>query len=457
MKNVGIMFLMTDAQVPNEQFLVLINDLLASGEIPGLFPDDEVENIIAGVRNEVKGAGLVDTRENCWKFFIDRVRKQLKVVLCFSPVGSTLRVRSRKFPALINSTQINWFHEWPQEALVSVAKKFLSETDVLPEAYKDSVAGFLAYAHSSVNAMSKVYLQNERRYNYTTPKSYLEQINLYTKIVNNKYTDLQQKIVRLQNGLEKLKSTALQVEDLKVKLAVQEVELKQKNDAADALIEVVGIETEKVVKEKSIADDEEAKVGVIAEEVMKKQKDCAEDLVKAEPALTAAQEALNTLNKGNLTELKSFGSPPNAVTNVTAGVMVLLAPGGKIPKDRSWKAAKVVMANVNGFLDALINYDKENIHPEVVKAIVPYLKDPEFEPEFVRSKSGAAAGLCAWVINIIKFYEVFCDVEPKRKALAQANAELQAAQDKLDGIKRQVAVSIFGKVKNLTLYPIFCI
>lgn len=49
LKNLGIMFLMTDAQVPNEQFLVLINDMLASGEVPDLFPEDEVENIIAGM------------------------------------------------------------------------------------------------------------------------------------------------------------------------------------------------------------------------------------------------------------------------------------------------------------------------------------------------------------------------------------------------------------------------
>lgn len=97
-----------------------------------MFPDDEIENIIAGVRNEVKGAGMLDTRENCWKFFIDRVRRQLKLVLCFSPVGSTLRIRSRKFPAIINCTQVNWFHEWPQEALVSVAKNFLQVVEVLP-------------------------------------------------------------------------------------------------------------------------------------------------------------------------------------------------------------------------------------------------------------------------------------------------------------------------------------
>lgn len=84
---------------------------------------------------------------------------------------------------------------------------------------------------------------------------------------------------------------------MKAKLAVQEVELKVKNEAADRLIEIVGVETAKVSKEKSIADDEEKRVGEIAAEVSKKQKDCEADLVKAEPALLAAQEALNTLNK----------------------------------------------------------------------------------------------------------------------------------------------------------------
>ena len=59
----------------------------------------------------------------------------------------------------------------------------------------------------------------------------------------------------------------------------------------------------------------------------------------------------------NLTELKSFGSPPPAVSNVSAAVMVLIAPRGKVPKDRSWKAAKVTMAKVDGFLDSLVHFD----------------------------------------------------------------------------------------------------
>ena len=73
------------------------------------------------------------------------------------------------------------------------------------------------------------------------------------------------------------------------------------------------------------------------------------------PLLKAAAEALNTLNKSNLTELKSFGKPPPAVVNVTAAVMVLLAPATKIPKDRSWNAAKVMMGKVH-----LINIESES-------------------------------------------------------------------------------------------------
>lgn len=78
-KNVPSVFLMTDSQVAEEQFLVLINDLLASGEIPGLFLEDEVENIISSMRPQVKSLGMADTREACWKFFIEKVRRQLKV------------------------------------------------------------------------------------------------------------------------------------------------------------------------------------------------------------------------------------------------------------------------------------------------------------------------------------------------------------------------------------------
>lgn len=447
MKNVGSVFLMTDSQVPEESFLVLINDMLASGEIPDLLADEDIENIIGVMRAEVKNYGIEDTRENCWKFYIENTRKLLKVVLCFSPVGSTLRIRGRKFPAVVNCTAIDWFHEWPKEALESVSKRFLAEIEVLPPALINSVSLFMSQVHSVVNDMSAVYLLNEKRYNYTTPKSFLEQIALYGKLLSEKVHNIEYGITRLENGLTKLESTSQEVDGLKDVLAEQEVELGEKNRAADKLIQVLSAENEKVAREQAIASEEEAKVKVIEEDVTAKQKICEIDLLKAEPALIAAQEALNTLNKNNLTELKSFGSPPEAVVNVTAAVLVLFSPKNKIPKDRSWKACKLLMGKVDQFLSDLINYDKENMSPEIVKACQQYTKDPEFNPQNILSKSIAAGGLCAWVINILKFYDVFVVVEPKRQALRKANQDLEDARrklqelnDKLTQLEAQLAV-----------------
>ena len=78
-KGIGTVFLMTDSQVADEKFLVLINDMLASGEIPNLFADDAIDEIIGAMRNEVKAQGIDDTRENIWKYFIEKVRRNLKV------------------------------------------------------------------------------------------------------------------------------------------------------------------------------------------------------------------------------------------------------------------------------------------------------------------------------------------------------------------------------------------
>lgn len=144
-------------------------------------------------------------------------------------------------------------------------------------------------------------------------------------------------------------------------MAEQEINLQIKNEAADKLIKIVSAENEIVQKEKLFgihfspnaihnavivfhtftAAEEEMKVRSIEEDVGIKAKICEVDLRMAEPSLVAAQEALNTLNKNNLTELRSFGTPPKAVINVCAAVLVLFSGRGKIPKDRSWRACKV--------------------------------------------------------------------------------------------------------------------
>jgi dynein heavy chain len=154
-KDEGIMFLFTEGQITNERFLVFINDLLSSGEIADLFPTEDIDNIVNAVRGAVKSEGLIDNKDNCWRFFLDRVRKNLHMSLCFSPVGDDFRNRSKKFPALINNTVIDWFHPWPQEALLSVADKFLESTEMPTDEVRQAIVKFMPFSFTVVNNFSE--------------------------------------------------------------------------------------------------------------------------------------------------------------------------------------------------------------------------------------------------------------------------------------------------------------
>jgi dynein heavy chain len=64
---------------------------------------------------------------------------------------------------------------------------------------------------------------------------------------------------------------------------------------------------------------------------------------------------------------------------------------------------------------------------------------PGFTAENIKTKSGAAAGLCAWVINIVNYFDIVQLVEPKRMALREANKLLDSANEQLDGVRARVA------------------
>ena len=81
-----------------------MNDLLSSGWIPELFPKDELDGLIGKIRSEAKQAGCNDVPDELFSFFLDKVRKNLHLCLCFSPVGDLFRIRARMFPGVTRIT-----------------------------------------------------------------------------------------------------------------------------------------------------------------------------------------------------------------------------------------------------------------------------------------------------------------------------------------------------------------
>ncbi|GFS25719.1 dynein heavy chain 6, axonemal [Elysia marginata] len=440
-QNKPTVFLFTDTQIVVEEFLEDINNILNSGEVPNLFEPDEYEKLIIGCRPGAKEAGIPEgNRDAIYDFCIHRVRNNLHIVLCMSPVGSAFRSRCRMFPSLVNCCTIDWFIEWPREALLGVAQNFFRPVDLgCSEEIKDSVSKMCVEIHVSVTDMAERFYKELKRRYYTTPTSYLELITLYLSMVQQKADVIKKLRSRVANGLDKLFQTNDLVDSMKKELVKLEPELKLKSADTLALMERLKVDQEKADAVQKVVAVEEAKAKEKADETQAIADDAQRDLNEALPALEAAVKALDSLDKSDIAEIRVFTKPPELVQTVLEAVAILL--GGKL----DWPSIKLMLGDSN-FLKKLVDFDKDNIPEAKLKRIRRYTADPKFVPDVVAKVSKAAKSLCMWVRAMDIYAAVSKTVEPKRIALAEAQAVLDEVmsvlrekQDTLAEVERQIA------------------
>lgn len=449
-----LLFLLTDAQITQDRFLVPINDLLAAGWIPELFPPDELDGLRGKVRAEAKANGYLDTPDQLEAFFRDKVRKNLHLGLCFSPVGDAFRFRARMFPGIINCTSLDWFHEWPRDALVDVAARFLAEVE-LPDKGEEldlclAISQHMAEVHLSIATANEEFRRAERRNNYTTPTSFLELITFYKLLLNRKRGHITEQIERLEVGLQTMKGTTEQVGELTKLLEVKMVDVGVEREKTDELIAIVGRESLEAEKEADAAAIQKAEATKLTQEAEAEKAKAEEELAEAIPAMEAAEAAVNCLQVAAIQELKGMGSPPEDCVKVARAVLILVRSE---KKNHAWPNAQKMMNNPNKFLQEVKDFNGENIEEWKLEMIKPQLGDPNFNEQYMKSKSIAASYLCAWVVNIAKFNTIYKKVKPlqdaaaaaqatadaKQAELAIAEAKKKEAEDKVDALKAQLA------------------
>ncbi|XP_017317258.1 dynein axonemal heavy chain 6 isoform X2 [Ictalurus punctatus] len=435
-----MVFLFTDTQIVAEEFLEDINNMLNSGEVPNLFEKDELEQVLAATRPHAKEAGVAEgNRDEVFQFFISRVREKLHIVLCMSPVGDAFRSRCRMFPSLVNCCTIDWFVQWPHEALLSVSQTFFQTVDFGSEEMMTCLSQMCVEIHTSVMDMAERFYSELRRRYYTTPTSYLELINLYLSMLGNKRQQLEAARDRVKNGLTKLLETNDLVEKMKVELSALEPVLKQKSIDVNALMKKISVDQEKADQVRSVVKEDEAIAKEKASNTQAIAAEAQKDLDKALPALEQANNALGALDKNDISEIRVFNKPPELVMTVMEAVCILLK------SKTDWASAKQVLGESN-FLKKLTDYDKDNIQPQILQKLQRYIQNPDFVPEKVEKVSKACKSMCMWVNAMDLYSRVLKEVGPKREKLAAAQAELDATtatlkqkQAKLQEVENEIA------------------
>lgn len=92
------------------------------------------------------------------------MRKNVHVVLAMSPMSDKFRANLMMFPSLVNCTTIDYYSEWPQDALLSVAKEQLTGKIDLGE-HQEGVESMFSILHKSVEEVSAAMIEEVKRYN----------------------------------------------------------------------------------------------------------------------------------------------------------------------------------------------------------------------------------------------------------------------------------------------------
>eukprot|EP00913_Durusdinium_trenchii_P019788 g18601.t1 len=150
-----------------------------------------------------------------------------------APVSQcNFRRRVRMFPSLVNCCTIDWFHEWPDAALQSVAHHFLGKIG-MPENVLNGVVNICVAMQKSVFTLAERFQKEVQRYYYVTPTSYLELINAFKGLLSIKQDEVSKIKSRYDVGLDKIMSTEEQVTTMQAELEELKPTLKKTAEDTD--------------------------------------------------------------------------------------------------------------------------------------------------------------------------------------------------------------------------------
>uniref|UniRef100_A0A1I8G1P7 Dynein heavy chain n=1 Tax=Macrostomum lignano TaxID=282301 RepID=A0A1I8G1P7_9PLAT len=440
-QNSGTVFLLTDADIVNESFLEDVNSILNSGDVPDLFDAEELEGVLINLKGDASSAGLQDNREELYAFFLDRVRRNLHVVLTLSPLGDRFRQRCRANPSLINCTTIDWFDPWSPEAMLSVAEVYFEQKTLL--ALKPEICKACVTLHQDMEGIGKRFFEETKRPYYVTPSSYMEFIKTFSKMMLECRTKLEGNRDRLTRGLRQLDESDRLVVTMQEDLVQLGPQIEAKAQETERMLADLQLDQQAVEEVRLTVVQEESVMQQEAEIVERYAFECQQDLDSVIPALQEAVRALDALSKQDISEVRVYTNPPDLVLQVMGSVCVLL--GVKPDAKNPWKTSKQLLTDPH-FLSRMVSLDKDAISPKVFRQLKKFTRQASFKPDQAGQVSRACQSICTWVLALEHYHDVQNMIVPKqrkveeaKKALAIAKSNLEVKQKRLGLIVQQLA------------------
>ncbi|WVQ73635.1 hypothetical protein IAR50_003215 [Cryptococcus sp. DSM 104548] len=452
-KGEKICFIMDESNVLDSGFLERMNTLLANAEVPGLFEGDEHAALMTACKEGSQRDGLMlDSHEELYRWFTQQVARNLHVVFTMNPPANGLASRAATSPALFNRCVLDWFGDWSDQALYQVGLEFTQTLDLdlatyasptpfpviyrgleSPPNHRQAVINAMVFIHESMKAVTTKLAKRQGKYNHVTPRHFLDFINHYVRLFVEKKEELEEQQRHLNVGLDKLRETVTQVEELRHSLAAKSSQLEAKNDEANHKLRQMVKDQQEAEAKKAASIEIQAALEQQDEFIRQRQDIVKEDLAQAEPAVLEALAAVGNIKKQHLSEVRSMANPPEAVKLAMESACTVL--GHHID---NWRTVQTLIRK-DDFISSIQNFDTKKMSKSLRDRMKrDYIDKPAFNFETVNRASRACGPLVQWVIAQVRFSEILDKVAPLRQEVAslekQAEATKQQAQVAMDTV-----------------------
>ncbi|XP_053677597.1 dynein axonemal heavy chain 2-like [Anopheles nili] len=436
---------------PNERLMELLSGVVSGEELSVLFCEKTPASAGASL---VEGTDITSTMD--WH----KVRANLHLVLCLPLETAAFRIVLQRNPSMARNLTVDCMHDWPEGTLLEISKKYLLKNVPLNVPIQGAVesTGAGGSASKARRRESLVQSTEERlqiathdllfrihyavqteatlsrpaKRNIIAPCSwYFELLDTFERVLREKRLTLQGLHRKFRVGIERIENATVKVANLSEELQHRQSEIALFQVQLDEFLEQIAQQTQEADEQTEEVSVKRVKIG--AEEVVCKQlaEIAGADLQRAMPALNAAVAALDSLNKKDMNEIKSYSRPPTRVELVMEAVMILLG------KEPTWAESKRQLGEQK-FLDTLKGFDRNNITERTLKTIGGYVRNPDLEPDKVGTVSKAAKSLMLWVRAIENYGKVYKYVGPKIRKMEDANASLLEKQNELAAAERKL-------------------
>ncbi|XP_073719558.1 cytoplasmic dynein 2 heavy chain 1 [Misgurnus anguillicaudatus] len=432
-----VVLLLEDHQFVHSSFLEMVNSLLSSGEVPGLYSTEELEPLLSSLKDQASQDSFTDPILN---YFSHRVQQNLHVVLIMDCTNEHFTINCESNPAVYRKCSVQWMEGWSDSSMRKIPEMLLSR---IGEDEKNGERKKKKTLHADLYRSFLMIHESCREFG-ATPSQYLSFLQVYQSIYSSKRKELTKKQQHLQAGVAKLNEAKALVDELKRRAAEQSSLLKTKQAEADAALQEITLSMQNASDQKTEMEKIKERMAKEVTKIEERKKNIDEELREVQPLVDEAKQAVGNIKSESLSEIRSLRMPPDVIRDILEGVLRLMGIF-----DTSWVSMKSFLAK-RGVREDIVTFDARNITHEIRQSVEELLhrNRASFDPKNAKRASAAAAPLAAWVKANVQYSHVLERIQPLESEHAGLMENLRKTENRKNKLEKELN-SVGEKVLEL--------